>query len=473
MIVRTRFAPSPTGYLHIGGVRTALFNWLFARHHGGVFVLRIEDTDQARSTEEYLNAILDSLKWLGLEWDEGPYFQSQRMELYRGHVEQLLKDDKAYRCYCTPDELEQRRQQALAAGRKPKYDGRCRQRTDQPADLPSVIRFIAPQEGVTIVDDLVKGRVAFANEELDDLIILRSDGTPTYNFVVVVDDALMGITHVIRGDDHLNNAPRQIQLYEALGYPPPAFGHLPLILGQDRARLSKRHGATSITAYQEMGYVPHALVNYLARLGWSYGDQEIFSQKELIERFSLEAAGRSAGIFNPEKLLWLNAHYLKEGDPGQIAQQLIPFLRQRGIKAELNERLIKVVQSLQPRAKTLKEMAEMAEFYFRDDFPYDEKGSRKFLRPELSPFLTSLLEGLRSSEDFGEANLERFFRQLIEQQGLKLNQAAQGVRIALTGRTTSPGLFEVMEGIGKEQVIKRLERALGYIGSQRQGEAIR
>jgi glutamyl-tRNA synthetase len=323
------------------------------------------------------------------------------------------------------------------------------------------------------VDDLIKGRVTFANEELDDLIILRSDGTPTYNFVVVVDDALMGITHVIRGDDHLNNTPRQIQLYEALGYPPPAFAHLPLILGQDRARLSKRHGATSITAYQEMGYVPHALVNYLARLGWSSGDQEIFSQEELIEKFSLEAAGRSAGIFNPEKLLWLNAHYIKEGDPSQIAQQLIPFLRQQGIKAELNERLIKIVQTLQPRAKTLKEMAEMAEFYFRDDFPYDEKGSRKFLRPELSPFLTSLLEGLRSSDDFGEANLERFFRRLIEQQGLKLNQAAQGVRIALTGRTTSPGLFEVMEGIGKERVIKRLERALGYIGSQQQGEASR
>jgi glutamyl-tRNA synthetase len=473
MLVKTRFAPSPTGYLHIGGVRTALFNWLFARHHGGVFVLRIEDTDQARSTQEYLNAILDSLKWLGLDWDEGPYFQSQRMQLYREHVERLVEAGKAFRCYCTPEELEQRRQQALAANRKPKYDGRCRERTDHPQDLPAVIRFKAPQAGATIVDDLVKGRVVFENEELDDLIILRSDGTPTYNFVVVVDDALMGITHVIRGDDHLNNTPRQIQLYEALGYPPPAFAHLPLILGQDRARLSKRHGATSITAYQEMGYVPHALVNYLARLGWSSGDQEIFSQEELIEKFSLEAAGRSAGIFNPEKLLWLNSHYIKEGDTGQIACQLIPFLHQQGIKAELNERLIKVVQSLQPRAKTLKEMAEMAEFYFRDDFPYDEKGSRKFLRPELSPFLTSLLEGLRSSEDFGEANLERFFRQLIEQQGLKLNLAAQGVRIALTGRTTSPGLFEVMEGIGKERVIKRLERALGYIGSQRQGEASR
>jgi glutamyl-tRNA synthetase len=472
-LVRTRFAPSPTGYLHIGGVRTALFNWLFARHYGGVFILRVEDTDVARSSEAYLNAILDGLQWLGLAWDEGPFFQSRRMHLYREHVDRLVETGKAYRCYCTPEELEERRQQALAAGGKPKYDGHCRERRDQPAGLPFTIRFKAPQEGVTLVDDLIKGEVAFENEELDDLIILRSDGTPTYNFVVVVDDALMGITHVIRGDDHLNNTPRQIHLYEALGYRSPAFAHLPLILGEDRARLSKRHGATAVTAYQEMGYLPDAVVNYLARLGWSYGDQEIFSREELIERFSLEGAGRSAGVFNPDKLLWLNAHYIKEGDPREIARQLIPFLSQREIKAELDSRLIKAVESLQPRAKTLVEMAEMAEFYFRDDFPYDEKGSSKFLRPELSPFLTSLLEGLRSREAFTEADLELFFRQLIEQQGVKLNQAAQGVRVALTGKTQSPGLFEVMEGIGREQVIKRLERALGYIGARREGEASR
>jgi glutamyl-tRNA synthetase len=471
MSVRTRFAPSPTGYLHIGGVRTALFNWLFARHDDGVFILRVEDTDVARSSQEYLNAILDGLQWLGLDWDEGPYFQSQRQQLYREHVEQLLTEGKAYRCYCSPEELEERRQRALADGHKPKYDGRCRERSDQPTDLPFVIRFKAPQEGTTMVEDLVKGTVTFNNEELDDLIIMRSDGTPTYNFVVVVDDALMGITHVIRGDDHLNNTPRQIHLYEALGYPIPAFAHLPLIMGEDHTRLSKRHGATSVTAYQEMGYLPHALVNYLARLGWSYGDQEIFSREELIEKFSLEGAGRSAGIFNQEKLLWLNAHYIKEGDSKQIAEQLMPFLHQRGIEAEVNARLIKVVQSLQPRAKTLVEMAEMAEFYFRDDFSYDEKGERKFLRPELSPFLVSLIEELRVRQDFGEAHLEELFRQLTVQQGLKMSQAAQGVRVALTGKTTSPGLFEVMEGIGRERVIKRLERALGYIGSRQQREA--
>ena len=471
--VKTRFAPAPTGYLHIGGVRTALFNWLFTRQKRGKFILRIEDTDVARSSEEYLSAILDGLTWLGLNWDEGPYFQSQRMHLYREHVERLLREGKAYRCYCTPEELEERRQRSLTEGRKPKYDGRCRERMDQPANLPYAIRFKAPWTGATTVDDLIRGTVTFKNEELDDLIILRSDGAPTYNFVVVVDDALMGITHVIRGDDHLNNTPRQILLYEALGYPIPTFAHLPLILGQDRTRLSKRHGATSVTAYQEMGYLPHALVNYLARLGWSYGDQEIFSREELIEKFSLEGAGKSAGVFNPEKLLWLNAHYIREGDPSQIAQMLIPFLHQREVEAKLNGRLIKAVRSLQPRARTLVEMAEAAEFYFKDDFPYDEKGARKFLRPELSPFLTSLLEELRSSADFVEDTLERLFRHLTEQKGLKLNQAAQGVRVALTGKTVSPGLFEVMEGIGKERVIKRLERALGYIGSRDRGEAAR
>lgn len=470
--VRTRFAPSPTGYLHIGGARTALFNWLFARHHGGKFILRIEDTDVARSREEYLAAILDGLRWLGLAWDEGPYFQSQRMHLYREHGERLLCEGKAYRCYCTPEELEERRQRALAQGGKPKYDGRCRERKDQPAGLPHAIRFKSRQAGVTIVDDLIKGRVTFDNEELDDLIILRSDDTPTYNFTVVVDDVLMGITHVIRGDDHLNNTPRQILLYEALGYPVPTFAHLPLILGQDRTRLSKRHGATSVTAYQEMGYLPHALVNYLARLGWSHGDQEIFSQRELIEKFSLENVGKSAGVFNPDKLLWLDAHYIKEGDPTEVAQMFIPFLRHRGVEAELDDRLIKVVRTLQPRAKTLVEMAEAAEFYFKEDIAYDEKGSRKFLRPELASFLISLIEELAAREGFTEAELEAFFHHLTAQKGLKLTQAAQGVRLAITGRTVSPGLFEVMEILGREQVVKRLERALAYIRSGGQRGAV-
>lgn len=469
MVVRTRFAPSPTGYLHIGGVRTALFNWLFARHHKGFFVLRIEDTDQARSRPEYLKAILDGLRWLGLDWDEGPYLQSERMHLYREHVERLLAEGKAYRCYCTPEELQRMRQEALAAGRKPKYNGRCRDRVRERRDLPPVVRFRAKDEGITEVDDLVKGKVVFKNEELDDLVIMRSDGTPTYNFVVVVDDALMGITHVIRGDDHLNNTPRQIQLYQALGYPIPAFAHLPLILGADRTRLSKRHGATSIDAYQQEGYLADALVNYLARLGWSSGDQEIFSRRELIERFSLERAGRSAGVFNPEKLLWLNGHYIKSYPTEEIARRLIPFLHRIGIEVEVGERLYKIVRGLQPRAKTLAEMAQMAAFYFKDDLTYDEEGACKYLRPELLPFLRSLITGLHSIGDFTAATLERYFRDLAQRHGVAISQAAQGVRVALTGTTKSPGLFEVMENIGRESVIKRLERVCDYIGSTRQG----
>lgn len=471
--VRTRFAPSPTGHLHVGGARTALFNWLFARHHDGTFILRIEDTDVVRSNQEYLTAILDGLRWLGLEWDEGPYFQSQRMPLYREHGEKLLREDKAYRCYCSPEEMEQRRKQAITMGRKPKYDGRCRERRGQPMNLPHTIRFKSPNVGVTTVDDLIKGKVAFENEELDDLIIIRSDGTPTYNFVVVVDDVLMEITHVIRGDDHLNNTPRQILLYEALQYPTPKFAHVPLILGQDRTRLSKRHGATSVTGYQGMGYLPHALVNYLARLGWSYGDQEIFSRRELIEKFSLENVGKSAGVFNPEKLLWLNAHYIREGDPREIAQMVIPFVHRRGMKEELDERFIKAIRTLQPRAKTLEEIAKGVEFYFQEDFAYDAKGARKFLRSELAPFLVSLIEGLRTSEAFVEADLERLFRHLAEQMDVNVGQTAQGVRVALTGRTVSPGLFEVMEVLGRERVIKRLEKALVYIESNGEGEAIR
>ncbi|RLA80001.1 MAG: glutamate--tRNA ligase [Deltaproteobacteria bacterium] len=459
--VRTRFAPSPTGYLHVGGARTALFNWLFARHHGGKFILRIEDTDQARSKDEYLQDILESLRWLGLHWDEGPYFQSKRMDLYREHAQRLLEEGKAYRCYCTPEELEEMRRQALAEGRKPKYDGRCRSRKDHPEGVPFAIRFKSPQEGVTVVEDLLRGKVTFRNEELDDLIIVRSDGTPTYNFVVVVDDALMGITHVIRGDDHLNNTPRQILLYEALGYPVPKFAHLPLILGTDRTRLSKRHGATAVSAYREMGYLPEAMVNYLARLGWSHGDQEIFSIEELIEKFSLEAVSTSPAVFDPEKLLWLNSHYIKELPAEEIAQRLIPFLAKRGIVVDLDERLVKAVRTLQPRAKTLEEMAEQAVFYFRPPTAYDEKGVRKFFTPAGIAFLEGFKESLKRTP-FDPDGLEGAFRKLAEELGLKTRDAAQAVRLALTGKTVSPGLFEVMDVLGKEETISRLQKAITW-----------
>jgi len=316
--------------LHIGGARTALFNYLFARHHGGQFVLRIEDTDQERSTDESVRGILDALTWLGLDWDEGPFFQSERFHIYREHAERLEREGNLYRCYCTPEELETKRKDAMAAGRSPMYDRTCRRRTDVPVGAPYALRFMAPLDGETTVPDLVKGVVHFDNRELDDLIVVRSDGTPTYNLCAVVDDALMSISHVIRGEDHLTNTPKQIQLYRALGFAEPQFAHIPLIMGVDRARLSKRHGATSVTAYRDMGYLPHAVVNYLVRLGWSHGDEEIFTRAELIEKFSLENVGTSAAIFNPEKAEWVNFHYLKALPLPELATAAKPFLAAKG-----------------------------------------------------------------------------------------------------------------------------------------------
>ena len=329
-IVKVRFAPSPTGHLHIGGARTALFNWLFARHHNGAFVLRIEDTDTTRSTEEYIEAIIEGMKWLKLDWNEGPFRQTDRFDVYRSYVERLLAEGKAYRCYCTPAELEHRRQQALAEGRTPQYDGRCRSITEPVPGKPAAIRFRMPQEGTTVLNDMIKGTIEFENSLLDDMIILRSDGTPTYNFVVVVDDIDMKITHIIRGDDHVNNTPKQIHIYKAFGWEPPQFGHLPMILGSDRSRLSKRHGATSVMAYKDMGYLPDALVNYLVRLGWSYGDQEIFTREELINYFSFDNVGSSAAVFNPEKLFWLNGQYMMNTPPESLAEMVLPFLVKAG-----------------------------------------------------------------------------------------------------------------------------------------------
>jgi glutamyl-tRNA synthetase len=327
--IRTRFAPSPTGFLHIGGARTALFNWLYTRRCGGTFVLRIEDTDQVRSTDESTRAILDAMTWLGLNWDEGPYFQAERVGIHREVVQKLIDEGRAYYCTCSPEELEAKRKKALAEGRKPKYDGACRDK-GLSRSPDSVVRFRSPEVGVTVMHDLIKGDISFNNEELDDLIIERADGYPTYNFAVVVDDAQMGITHVIRGDDHVNNTPKQIQIYEALGYEVPLFGHVPMILGSDRARLSKRHGATSVMAYQEMGYLPEALVNYLVRLGWSHGDQEIFTIEDLIRAFSLEAVGRSPAIFNQEKLLWLNQHYITACPEEKLLELATPFWVKKG-----------------------------------------------------------------------------------------------------------------------------------------------
>ena len=461
--VKTRFAPSPTGYLHIGGVRTALFNWLFARHHNGKFVLRVEDTDVARSTEESMNAILDGMEWLGLDHDEGPYFQSQRFDIYRQYGEKLLKEGSAYRCYCTPEELEERRSTALKAGKPIKYDGSCKGKEERP-DTPHVVRFNV-KPGKTGFRDLIKGPVMFDNDELEDLVILRSDMIPTYNLCVVVDDATMGITHVIRGDDHLNNTPKQILLYEALGLPLPHFAHLPMILGADKSRLSKRHGATSVTAYREMGYLPHALINYLARLGWAHGDQEIFTIDELIERFSLENVGKASGVFNPEKLSWLNAHYIKSTQPEELAPLLVPFLTERGYEAASDERLPKIIETLQERATTLAEMAEGAGFYFRDEFTYDEKAARKFLKPETASLLQLLIERLEALTEFDAEAIGGIFEAIMEELDLKLGKIAQPVRVALTGGTVSPGIFETIEALGREKTLERLKRALRSIQS--------
>ena len=462
--VRLRFAPSPTGYLHVGGARTALFNWLLARKQKATFILRIEDTDVARSTQESVDAILDAMKWLGLDWDEGPFYQSERFPLYKEYVDRLLAEGKAYRCYCTTEELEAKREKALAEGRKPKYDGTCRGLDAEIPGKPYVVRYRAPQDGVTAFNDLIKGPISFNNDELDDLIIQRTDGTPTYNFVVVIDDATMGVTTVIRGDDHVNNTPRQILLYQALGCPVPQFAHVPMILGADKTRLSKRHGATSVMAYKDMGFLPEALVNYLVRLGWSHGDQEIFSREELIEKFSIEQVGRSAGVFNPDKLLWLNAHYIKTGDPERLAGLLVPFLEERGVEVNGGPSLPAVVKTLQERAKTMLEMADGTIFYYRADFGYDSAATEKHATPAALSLLTSLVEGLEGISEYTHEALESLFKGFCEEQGIKFGQIGPIVRIALSGGTVSPGIYEVIEVLGRERTLARLRRAIAELG---------
>ena len=466
--VRTRFAPSPTGYLHIGGARTALFNYLFARHHGGKFILRIEDTDRERSTPEAIEAIVQALTWLELDWDEGPFFQTQRYPIYKENIQELLAAGKAYPCTCTSEALDAKRQAALKEKRKPIYDGACRPMDGMIAAMPEgkpyTIRFLSPQDGTTVVEDAVKGPVVFENRELDDLIIARSDGTPTYNFCVVVDDIDMRITHVIRGDDHLSNTPRQILLYQALGHTPPQFAHVPLILGPDKARLSKHHGATSVTAYRDLGYFPEALSNYLVRLGWSHGDQEIFSRDELIEKFSLEATGKSAGVFNPEKLLWLNFHYLKNRLLSRLAEEIVPFIKAKGYAVPRDRAwLEKMIATLRERAKTLVELVNLAHFYLSDDIPFNEKAVKKFLTLEAREPLAELIQKLEALADFSENAVEQVFTEVLQQRNLPLGKLAQPVRVALTGSTVSPGIYEVIAVLGKERTLARLHRALQTI----------
>ena len=461
--IRVRFAPSPTGYLHVGGARTALFNWLYARHHGGTFILRIEDTDTERSTRESVDAILQGMEWLGLDWDEGPYFQTDNFPLYAEHIEKLLEEGKAYRCWCTPEELDAKREAAMKEGRKPKYDGTCRNRSDQPIDRPHVIRFKAPAEGVTVFDDLIKGRISFPNDELDDLIIRRTDGSPTYNFCVVIDDALMKISHVLRGDDHVNNTPRQIQLYEALGYPVPLFAHVPMILGSDKARLSKRHGATSVIAYRDMGYLPEGLLNYLVRLGWSHGDDEIFSREEMIRLFDIAQVGRAPSVFNPEKLNWLNAHYIKQLPPEQLALLLHPHLDSAGI-TEAQCALIdvtRVCQVLQERAQTLGEMAQRALFFFRAPVEFDRDAVAKFDPAHLGMVFSEVAQALPGDDVAVTAEeIDALLKGLCQDKGWKMPQVGQPVRIALSGGTQAPGIGEIVSVLGCAETRRRLGFAI-------------
>lgn len=458
----TRFPPSPTGYLHLGGARTALFNWLYARHNKGKFILRIEDTDTKRSTKESVDAIFEALEWLGIDWDEGPYFQSKRFDIYKEHIQKLIDTEQAYYCTCSPEKLEEMRKQAMQNGTKPKYDGSCREKKLPPSEN-AVIRFKAPISGTTVINDVIKGNIVFQNTELDDFIIQRSDGTPTYNLAVVVDDITMNINTIIRGDDHVNNTPKQIQLYKAFQHSVPVFGHVPMVLGPDKARLSKRHGAMSVTAYRDMGFLPEAFLNYLVRLGWSHGDQEFFTIPELIEKFNLESIGRSAGVFNPEKMLALNAEHIQASQPEVIADQLLPFLTERNIQAEKNTFLLNAIMTLKTRSKTLLEMADGAMFYFKKDITYDEKAAAKFLKPAALTAMMPLFETLKALQNFNEPEIQQAFKAIMEKTGLKLGKIAQPVRVALTGTTVSPGIFEVLNVLGKETSLSRLENAIRYI----------
>jgi len=458
----TRFPPSPTGYLHVGGARTAIFNWLYARHMNGKFVLRIEDTDVKRSTQASVDAIFEALEWLGIDWDAGPYFQSQRFDIYRDYTRKLIESGHAYYCTCSPEEIEAMRQKAMAVGGKPRYDGTCREKGLKKS-ATAVVRFKAPLSGTTVVEDVIKGNIVFQNDELDDFVICRSDGTPTYNFVVVVDDITMGINTIIRGDDHVMNTPKQILLYRALGSALPTFGHVPMVLGSDRSRLSKRHGAMSVTAYRDMGYLPEALLNYLVRLGWSYGDQEFFTREELIRVFDIQNIGRSAGVFDLEKLQAINADHIQAASPDKLAAPLEPFLKKLGLEVDAGPDIIKVIETLQPRSKTLEEMAQQAGFYYQNDITFEEKAAQKFLKPAALEPLRLLAAKLAAAADFSEKGLESVFLAVMDETGFKLGKIAQPVRVALTGRTASPGIFEIISILGKDRVLQRLEKAIGFI----------
>jgi glutamyl-tRNA synthetase len=468
MTVVTRFAPSPTGLLHIGGVRTALFSWLHARRHAGRFILRVEDTDRERSTDEAVRVILEGMQWLGLDADDGPYYQTRRFPRYREVIDQLLAAGKAYRCYCTKEELDQLRAQQMARKEKPRYDGRWRDRTDVRPGVDPVIRFKNPLDGEVVVEDLVHGRVVFRNEELDDLIIARADGTPTYNFCVVVDDMDMGVTHVIRGDDHLNNTPRQMNMLAALGVRLPVYAHVPMILGADGAKLSKRHGAVSVLQYDEEGYLPDALLNYLVRLGWSHGDQEFFTRDEMIAAFDVADVNKAASAFNPDKLLWLNQQHMMRSEPAAVAPYLQRALARIGIETDDHVLLEQIVVVQRERTKTLKEMAQSSAFFFRD-VDTDPKAAQKHLGGEALPLLAAARGALVALADWQVATINAALAALATQHGVGLGKVAQPLRVAVTGGTVSPPIDATLHLLGRERVLQRIDRALGGASASRAG----
>lgn len=463
MDIKTRFAPSPTGYLHVGGARTALFSWLYARQHQGQFVLRIEDTDRERSTDASVDAILEGMAWLGLNYDEGPYYQTQRFDRYKEVIQQLLDQGDAYYCYCSKDELETRRAEQMSRKEKPRYDGRCRHGNPVKNDVRPVIRFKNPTEGAVLFNDCVKGDITINNSELDDLIIARGDGSPTYNLTVVIDDWDMGINYVVRGDDHINNTPRQINILKALNVEPPRYAHLPMILGDDGSRLSKRHGAVSVMQYRDDGFLPQALLNYLVRLGWSHGDQEIFSIDEMIAYFDLAAVNVSASAFNTEKLLWLNHQYIMSADPEMITPHLQWHLDNQGINTEGGPTVEMVVVALRERSKTLKEMAAASRYFYQDFESYDEKAAKKNFKGEAALVLQQLLVQFTAMEEWDGEALHQIVLDTAQAMDLKLGKVAQPLRVAISGQAATPAIDVTLSLLGRSKTLARIQRAIDFI----------
>jgi len=471
MKIKTRFAPSPTGYLHVGGARTALYSWLFARHNQGEFVLRIEDTDLERSTPEAIEAIMDGMNWLSLDWNEGPYYQTKRFDRYNAVIDEMLAAGTAYKCYCSKERLEALREEQMANNEKPRYDGRCRDSHEHHADdEPCVVRFRNPQEGSVIFDDQIRGPIEFSNQELDDLIIRRTDGSPTYNFCVVVDDWDMGITHVIRGEDHINNTPRQINILKAIGAEVPVYAHVSMILGDDGKKLSKRHGAVGVMQYRDDGYLPEALLNYLVRLGWSHGDQEIFSVAEMAELFTLDAVSKSASAFNTEKLQWLNHHYINTLPPEYVATHLQWHIEEQKIDTRTGPELAKLVGLLGERCKTLKEMAASCRYFYEDFAEFDADAAKKHLRPVARQPLEVVRDKLAAITEWTAENVHQAIQSTADELEVGMGKVGMPLRVAVTGAGQSPGLDVTVEAIGRSRSVARIEQALAFI-SEREAQA--